>query len=66
MDAINGTSIDRFLNSLCTIAILTNGAGTTEMGLNYKRIGSDMGAITASNTNRFIDPHGLLSQMTTQ
>ena len=66
MDAINGTSIDRLLNSLGAVAILTNGSGTAEMGLYHKRIGGDMSAITTTNTNRFVDPHGLIPQITTK
>tara|TARA_A200000159_G_scaffold113457_1_gene106557 strand:+ start:341 stop:541 length:201 start_codon:yes stop_codon:yes gene_type:complete len=66
MNAINGTSIDRLLNSLSAISILTNGSGTTEMGLHHKRICGDMGAVTTTNTNRFVDPYGLIPQIATE
>jgi len=66
MNAINGTSIDRLLNSLGAISILTNSSGTTEMGLHHKRICGDMGAVTTTNANRLIDPNGLIPQFTTE
>ena len=61
MDAINGAGIDRLLNSLSAVAILTNGSRTTETGFNDKRIGGDMGAIPATNTNGFVNPNRLIS-----
>ena len=66
MNAINRTGIDRFLNSLCAVAILTNGTGSAEMGLNHEGIGGDMGAISATNTDSFIHPNGLVSKASTQ
>jgi hypothetical protein len=61
MDAVNGTGIDSFLNSLGAIAILANGSGATEIGLHHKRIGGDVGAVSAADTNCFINPHSLIS-----
>jgi hypothetical protein len=66
MNAVHRAGIDRFLNSIGAVAILTNGSGTTEMGLNNESIGGDMGAITATNTNGLIHPHGLIPELTTQ
>ena len=66
MNAINGTSIDRLLNSLSAISILTNGSGTTEMGLHHKRICGDMGAVTTTNTDSFINPDRTFTQNTTK
>jgi hypothetical protein len=61
MDAVNGTGIDGFLNSLGAITILANGSGATEMGLHNKSIGGDVGAVSATDTNCFVNPHGLVS-----
>jgi hypothetical protein len=61
MDAVNGTGIDGFLNSLSAITILANGSGATEMGLHHKSIGGDVGAISTTYTNCFINPNGLIS-----
>ena len=66
MDAINGAGIDRFLNSLSAVSILTNGSRTTKTGFNDKRVGGDMGAIPATNTNGFVNPNCLIPQLTTQ
>jgi hypothetical protein len=35
-------------------------------GSTTKGIGGDMGAITATNTNGLIHPHGLIPELTTQ
>jgi hypothetical protein len=61
MDAVNWTGIDGFLNSLGAVAILANGPGATEIGLHHKRIGGDVGAVSAADTNCFINPHSLIS-----
>jgi hypothetical protein len=66
MNAVHRAGIDRFLNSIGAVAILTNGSGTTEMGLNNESIGGDMGAITATNTNGLIHPHCLIPELTTK
>ena len=66
MYAVNRAGIDRFLDTIGAVAILTNGSGTTEMGLDDESIGGDMGAITTTNTNCLIHPHGLIPELTTQ
>jgi hypothetical protein len=65
MNAVHRTGIDRFLNSIGAVAILTNGSGTTEMGLNYESIGGNMGAITTTNTHSFINPDSFIPKLTT-
>ena len=66
MNAVHRAGIDCFLNSIGAVAILTNGSGTSEMGLNDESIGGDMGAITATNADGLIHPHGLIPELTTQ
>ena len=66
MDAINRTGVDRFLNAIGAVAVLSNCSGATEMRLNNKRIACNVGAVAATDANRFIHPDSLISHVTPQ
>ena len=59
VDAVHWAGFDRFLDAIRGIAILTNCSGASEMWLNGKGVRGHMGAVTATNTGRFIHPHRL-------
>ena len=64
MNAVDRAGLNRFLNQLCAVTVLANSAGATVTGLNHKRIGGDMSAVTASDADGFIDPNSFLSKGT--
>ena len=59
VDAVHRTGLDRFLDAIRGISILTNCPGAPEMRLNHKGVRGHMRAVTATNTGRFINPHRL-------
>tara|TARA_B100002052_G_scaffold174510_1_gene158793 strand:- start:529 stop:894 length:366 start_codon:yes stop_codon:yes gene_type:complete len=66
MNAIHWASIDRFLNAICAVSILTNCSRTAITGLDNKSIRSDMSTISATDAYRFINPNRFFSKSTTQ
>jgi hypothetical protein len=56
VDAVHRTGLDRFLDAVTRVTILTNGPGAAEMGLNHKRVGGHMGAVATTDASSFIHP----------
>ena len=62
VNTVHRAGIDRFLNPLRAVAVLTNGPGTSQIRLHHKSVTGDMGAVTAADTNGFIHPDGSITQ----
>jgi len=61
VDAIHWAGLNGFLNPLGTVPVLPDRAGAAQARFNHKRIGRDMGAVPAADTNGLVHPNGLFS-----
>jgi hypothetical protein len=66
MNAIHRTGFDGLLNQFRAVSVLTNGTGAAQMRLNNECVACNMSAITAPDTNSFINPNSFVCQGTTQ
>ena len=66
MDAIDRTGVDGLLDRLRAVAVLADGPGASPLGLHNKGIAGHVGAVTAANTDGFVDPDRLLTQGATE
>ena len=66
MDAVDGTGVDRLLNAIGAVTVLSDRPGATPTGLHQKRVGRNVGAIATADADGFIDPDGLLAQGSTK
>jgi len=66
MDAVHRACVYGFLNPFKAVAVLSDYPRSTSMGFHQKSVTSNMGAITATDTNIFINPDCLLAQNTPQ
>ena len=62
VNAINRTGIDRFLNAIRAVTILTNRPRAPEIGLHHKRVAGDMSAIPTSDADGLVNPDRPISK----
>ena len=66
VDAIDWTGVDCFLDPFGGVAVLADRSGTAVVRFDHKGVGSHVGAVSASDADRFINPHGLIPQLAPQ
>lgn len=59
VDAVHRTGLDRFLDAVRWVTILSNCPGTTEMWLNHEGIRGHVSAVAATDAGRLINPDRL-------
>ena len=66
VNAIHWTGINRFLNAIGAVSVLTDCPGTPQIWLYNKGVTGYVGAVTTTDAFGLIDPDSLLAQSSTK